>query len=184
MVTFESIKTFFNLSSKGFLIKLIAAISIVIVGLLAGYIAARLVKRLLHELELNRVFKDQGIKIPLEELIASLVRYIIYFIALIFALSELGLETIVFSVILGIILILIIAFIILAFKDFVPNITAGFFIHHQSLIKNGDHIKVRNSEGVVIHTDLTETRLKLDNGDIIYIPNSLLLKSEIVKIKK
>jgi small-conductance mechanosensitive channel len=184
MVSFENIKDFFNISSEGFAIKLIAAISIVVVGLLVGYIAGKLARRMLHELELNKVLKEQGLKIPLEELIASFVRYIIYFIALIFALSELGLRTIVFSVILGVILVILIAFVILAFKDFIPNVTAGFFIHQQGFIRKGDRIRVRNSEGVVMHTDMTETRLKLDNGDIIYIPNSLMIKSEIVKVKK
>ncbi|MFH1331864.1 MAG: mechanosensitive ion channel domain-containing protein [archaeon] len=184
MVDFESIKAFFNLSGGGFIIKLIAAISIVLVGLLVGYIVGRLTRRVLHELELNKVLKEQGVKIPLEELIASFVRYIIYFIALIFALGQLGLETVVFSVILGVILVIMIAFVILAFKDFIPNVTAGFFIHQQGFIKKGNRIRVSNSEGVVIHTDLTETRLKLDNGDVIYIPNSLIVKSEVVKVKK
>lgn len=182
MVTFESIKAFFDFSSEGFMIKLIAAISIVVVGLLLGYIASRLVKRLLQELELNKILKEQGMKMPLEELISSFVRYIIYFIALIFALSELGLETIAFSIILGVILVIMIAFVVLAFKDFIPNVTAGFFIHQQGIIKKGDRIKFRSSEGVIVHTDLNETRLKLDNGDVIFIPNSILIKDEIVKV--
>ncbi len=184
MVDFEKVKAFFNVSSQGFTIKLIAAISIVIVGLLIGYIASRLARKLLHELELNKVLKEQGVNIPLEELIASFVRYVVYFIALILALSELGLETIVFSIILGVILVVMVAFIILAFKDFIPNVTAGFFIHQQKFIKKGDRIRVRNSEGVVVHMDISETRLRLDNGDIVYIPNSLILKSEVTKIKK
>jgi len=184
MVTFESIKAFFNISSEGFTVKLIAAISIVVVGLLVGYIAGRLARRLLHELELNKVLKEQGIKIPLEEIFASFVRYIIYFIALMFALGELGLKTVVFSIILGVILVIMIAFVILAFKDFIPNVTAGFFIHQQGFIKKGNRIRVGNSEGIVIHTDLSETRLRLDNGDIIFIPNSLILKNEVVRVKK
>ncbi|MEM4244912.1 MAG: mechanosensitive ion channel family protein [Candidatus Nanoarchaeia archaeon] len=183
MITFESIKAFFNFSSEGFIIKLIAAISIVVAGLLIGYIVGKLSRRLLHELELNKVLKEQGFKMPLEELISSFVSYVVYFIALIFALSQLGLRTFVFSIVLGVILVILIAFVILAFKDFIPNVTAGFYVHQQGIVRKGDRIRVRNSEGVVIHTDITETRLKLDNGDIIYIPNSLLLKDEIVKLK-
>lgn len=184
MANLESIKSFFNISNEGLVINLIAAVSIILVGLLAGYIVSKLTKRILHELELNKILKDEGVKIPLEEIITSFVKYIIYFIALIFALSELGLETIIFSIILGTVLLIMISFIVLAFKDFIPNITAGFFIHQQGFIKKGDRIRVKEVEGIVMHIDLTEIRIKLDNGDLVYLPNSLILKNEITKIKK
>lgn len=184
MANLEIIKSFFNISNEGLVINLIAAVSIILVGLLVGYIVSKLTKRILHELELNKILKDEGVKIPLEEIITSFVKYIIYFIALIFALSELGLETIIFSIILGTVLLIMIAFIVLAFKDFIPNITAGFFIHQQGFIKKGDRIRVKEIEGIVMHIDLTEIRIKLDNGDMVYLPNSLILKNEITKIKK
>lgn len=184
MVTFESIKAFFDISSQGIFIKLIAAVSIAVVGLLVGYIVGKLVRKLLHEFEVNNVLKEQGLKIPVEELVASLVRYIIYLIAFIFALSQLGLRTFIFSVILAIIFILIIAFIILAIKDFVPNMAAGFYIHQKQLFKKGDRVRIGTSEGIVIQTDLAETRLKLDNDDIVYIPNSFVVKSQFLKMKK
>lgn len=179
-----NIKSLFDLTSEGWAIKLIAAIAIILIGLVAARIIHRILTKILQELELNRVLKEQvGIKIPVEEFIVSLTKYVIYFIAIIWALAELGLQTIVLYIILVLFLVIIISFIILAFKDFIPNITAGFFIHQKNLFKPGDKIKVKDIEGEVVSISLVETILKVKK-DTVYIPNSVLTKNEIIKKEK
>lgn len=177
------IKTFFNLSSEGWMIKLIAAIAVLLIGLIAARIISKVIKKVLHELELNRILKEQaGVKLPVEEFVSSLAKYLIYFIAVIWALAELGLQTAILYIILAIFLVILVSFIVLAFKDFIPNITAGFFIHQKNIIKKGDIIKVKDIEGKVISISLVETTIKV-NGDTVYIPNSVLTKNEIIKKK-
>lgn len=177
------IKSFFDLSSEGWMIKLIAAIAVILIGLVAARIISRIIKKILHELELNRILKEQaGVKIPIEEFVSSLTKYLIYFIAVIWALAELGLQTVILYIILAIFLVILVSFIVLAFKDFIPNITAGFFIHQKNLIKKGDIIKVKDIEGKVISISLVETMIKV-NGDTVYVPNSVLTKNEITKKK-
>jgi len=178
------IRSFFDLSRNEWMIKLIAAIAVLLIGLIAARIISRLIKKVLHELELNRILKEQaGVKIPVEEFVSSLAKYLIYFIAIIWALTELGLQTVILYIILAIVLVILVSFIILAFKDFIPNITAGFFIHQKNIIKKGDYIKVKDIEGKVMNISLVETTIK-SNGDTIYLPNSVLTKNEIRKIKK
>lgn len=178
------VKSFFNLSSEGWMIKLIAAIAVLLIGLIAARIISGIVKKVLFELELNRILKEQaGVKIPVEEFISSITKYLIYFIAVIWALAELGLQTIILYIILAIFLVIIVSFIVLAFKDFIPNITAGFFIHQKNIIKKGDLIKVKDIEGRVMSISLVETTIKI-NGDTVYIPNSVLTKNEIIKKKE
>lgn len=177
------IKSFFDLSSEGWMIKLIAAIAVILIGLVAARIISRVIKKILHELELNRILKEQaGVRIPIEEFVSSLTKYLIYFIAVIWALAELGLQTVILYIILAIFLVILVSFIVLAFKDFIPNITAGFFIHQKNLIKKGDIIKVKDIEGKVISISLVETMIKV-NGDTVYVPNSVLTKNEITKKK-
>ena len=72
----------------------------------------------------------------------------------------------------------------LSIKDFMPNMFAGFFIHQKRFIKEGDIIKVDNIKGKIVHVNLVETTIETKQGDIIYIPNSLLTKKTIVKVKK
>ncbi len=178
------VKSLFDLTSEGWAIKLIAAIAILLIGLVAARIINKILTKILQELEINRVLKEQaGIKVPIEEFIGSLTKYIIYFIAIIWALAELGLQTIILYILLALFLIIIISFIILAFKDFIPNITAGFFIHQKNLIKPGDVIRIKDIEGEVSSVSMVETILKV-NGDTVYIPNSVLTKNEIIKKEK
>lgn len=177
------IKNFFNLSSGEWMVKLIAAIAILLIGLIAARIISRIIKRILHELELNRILKEQaGVRLPIEEFISSLIKYLIYFIAVIWALAELGLQTVILYIILAIVLTILVSFIVLAFKDFIPNITAGFFIHQKNIIKKGDIIKIKDIEGKVKNISMVETTIKV-NGDTVYMPNSVLTKNEIIKKK-
>jgi len=38
-------------------------------------------------------------------------------------------------------------------------------------------------EGVVVEVNLIDTRIKTEKGDIIYVPNSNMIKKKVVKLK-
>ena len=175
----------FNIDVENIVIRLIVAIIILLIGFLVARILSNLTKKVLHELETNRILKEQaGVRVPIEEFSSLIIRYLIYFIAVIMALNQIGLTTTILSVILIILLVILVGFIILAFKDFVPNIVAGFVIYQKNKINAGDRIKVKDIEGEVIHVNLIETRIKTRKKDIVYIPNSMLTKNEVIKLKK
>ena len=165
------------------LTNLVASLIILLLGLVLGRFLGKLIQRILNELELNRILRKEGIKLPLEEFIGSLVKYTVYVIALILALSQIGLTEIVLNILIIILLVLIIFFIILAMKDFVPNFSAGLYIHQKSMFKAGDKIKIRNTEGTVIRIGLVETKIITKGNDTIYIPNSLIIKNELIRRK-
>lgn len=171
-------------TSSNILVKIIVAIVVILIGIILARILSKLTYRILHELELDRILKDLGVKVPVEEFVGTIVKYIVYFIAVIIALNQLGLETIVFYIILILFLVILIVFVVLAFKDFIPNITAGFFMHQKRLIKKGDKIIVKNIEGTVMEISLIDTKIKTKGGDIVHMPNSVFLKSELKKLKK
>ncbi|MEK6907447.1 MAG: mechanosensitive ion channel domain-containing protein [Nanoarchaeota archaeon] len=175
-----------SLSSKlsDLTLNLVAAVVILLVGLVVGRFLGNLTRKVLHELELDRLLKEQTrFKIPLEQFLGSLVKFIIYFIAIIFALDQLGLQTAILNVILAIILIILVVFMILAVKDFIPNLVAGLFLHQKRNIKPGEKIEVNNIEGEVVNVTLVETKLRTKSGDIVYIPNSILTKNVVIKKK-
>ncbi len=176
--------TFGLAETSAFIVNLVAALLILVLGIIFGNLGGKLIKKLLHEFELNRILKESGMKISVEELSSNFVKYIIYFIGIIWALSQLGLATTVLEVILIIILIILVIFIILAFKDFVPNITAGIFIHQKELFKKNDVIKVKHIQGKIVDMGLVETKIKTKDGDIVIVPNAMITKSEIIKKKK
>lgn len=173
------------LPEQGYLIRLVAAVVVILIGFIAARVLSRLTRKALHELETDKILREQaGVKVPLEEFLASLVKYLTYFAAIILALNQLGLTTVVLQIILFVALAIFVGFIILAFKDFIPNITSGFFLHLKKVINQGDIIKFKDIEGKVIHVNLIETKIQTKNKDIVYIPNSLLTKKEIIIKKK
>ncbi len=171
-------------SASSWMLRLVAAVAIAVAGLILGVIMQKVVKKVLHEFEINKVLKAQGLTLPLEEFISEVIKYFIYLIGIILALVELGLATEVMEAILLFILIMISIFIILAFKDFIPNIMAGFFLHQRGTIKPGDYIRISSVEGKVVEIDFMETRIKVKNGDLMIVPNSVLIKNQVVKLNK
>src|SRR3989344_1247513 len=164
-------------------VSLVAAIVILLIGLVIGRFLGNVVRRILRELELSKILKEERVKFPLEEVLSNGVKYIIYFIAVVLALNQVGLTSAIINILLGIIFVLIIIFIVLAFKDFIPNVMAAFFIHQRRDIKEGDNIKVKNIEGKIIGINLVETKIKTKSGDTIYVPNSFLTKNDVKKRK-
>ncbi len=166
-------------------LNLIAAIVILIVGLIIGRFISNLTRKILNELEFDRILKEQArIKLPTTELISSIIKYVIYVIAIVLALNQVGLRSFILNIILTIIIVLLIIFMVLSLKDFIPNLVAGLFLHQKRNIQPGDFLQVNNIEGEVLSITLFETRIKSKNNEIVYIPNSLLTKNIVVKKRK
>ena len=59
----------------------------------------------------------------------------------------------------------------------------GIFIFQKGIIKKGDTITFDKITAKVLETTLIETKLESKSKDSIYIPNSILIKKEITKLK-
>ncbi len=167
------------------LTKFVVAVIIILAGLAIGRVVGKLVQKILSEIELDKLIKKAtGIKSRLQELIGMFVTYFIYFIAIVMALGQLGLETYILHILSGAVLLLIVLSIFLGIKDFVPNVMAGMLIHRKGFLKEGDKVQYKDVRGKIIHLNLVETRIETKSGDIIYVPNSLISKTEIKKLKR
>ncbi len=168
-----------------FYTRIIIAIIIVVLGLIVGKISGKLVHKLLAEIELDRLIRTTtGIKFRLQNLIGSFVAYFIYFVFTVWALERIGLGSIVLNIVAGGIVILIILALLLSLKDFIPNAVAGLFLHFKGMIKEGDWVKLESVVGKVLQIELVETKIETGNKDIIYVPNSVIVKNKIIKKKK
>lgn len=175
----------FEIITTSLILRLTAAIIILLIGFIIGRFVNKLLKKVLKELETDRILKEQAsVKIPVEEFLSSTAKYLVYFIAIIMALNQLGITTVILQILLFVALVILVAFIILAVKDFIPNVLAGFFIYQKKVLKEGDKIKVNKIEGKVIHVNLVETRIKTKSNDIVHIPNSVLTKNILIKKKR
>ena len=103
------LREIFNVSSPNTLIHLIAAIIILIAGFILGSLLSKLTRKILNELETNKILKEQaGIRLPVEEFISKSIKYIIYIIAIIWSLNQLGLTTRILEILLITILVILI----------------------------------------------------------------------------
>jgi small conductance mechanosensitive channel len=181
----SGIQALLQTTFQGYATKLIVAIIILLFGFIIGRVVGKVVGKLLKELEISAILrKTVKLKIPVEEVVSEMVMYFIYFVTIIMALSELGLATSILNIILGAFMVIIVLAIFLSIKDFVPNFISGIYIHQKQSIKEGDLIKINNIEGRVKTISIVETVVETKKGDTIYIPNSVLTKSEVVKIRR
>lgn len=170
---------------RGIYTKLLVAFIILLIGSIIGKLLGKLTARILHEIELDNILKKaSGIEVRLEHLFSIFVTYFVYFITIIMVLNQLNVTTTVLQMLSAAVIIIIIVSVILAIKDFVPNAFAGIYIYRRKLIKEGERIKVKGIEGEVVHINLVETKLETRDGDIVYVPNSAITKTEVVKVKE
>lgn len=69
-------------------------------------------------------------------------------------------------------------------KDFISNIINGLIIMFSDQLEVGDKIHIGKSTGFIRDITLSNIILKNDTGEIIIIPNSLLLSSEVINYSK
>jgi moderate conductance mechanosensitive channel len=161
------------------------AIIILLAGVIIGRIAGRFVHKVLSEIELNNMIRKlTNVRLSMDEIIANFVTYFIYFIFIIMALDQLGVTTTVFKIISIVVILIIIASILLGVRDFIPNVISGIFLAQRRFLSKGDHVKVGDIEGEIIEINIVETRMKTKKGDMMYIPNSILTKKEVIKLRK
>ena len=158
-------------------------VAILFIGFALGIIVRKVVFKVLKGAELNKVVVKIGIRHDLEKWISSLASFIIYLITIIFFLRYLNITSIVIYLVVGAVLMLLILTFLVGLKDIIPNFVAWVVIQKRELIREGRKIEVREISGVVEKIGYLETEIKTDNGDTLYVPNSLFLKSK-TKVKK
>jgi small-conductance mechanosensitive channel len=184
MTVEDIILDFYRAILGGKIANLIVAVIVLLLGFIIGKVAGRVVKRLLHEIDFDKNLKKAGVRLSLEKFVSSSVSYFIYFIAIISALNQFGVVTPVFTILLIGLVFFVAAGVLLAVRDFVPNFFSGFYIFRTNLIKQGDTIRVHNTIGVVEQITLTKTRIRTKSKELVFIPNSVIAKSEITKLIK
>ena len=162
---------------------LIIALIMLLTGFIAGRLVGRIVGRLLHEIEVDRTLEKRGWTMPIEESAATLVSYLIYFGAILVAINHIGLTQVFLYMITGGAVLLVVVGTLLGIKDFIPNFIAGIFMYRKQMYRVGQSVIIKNVEGNVRQINIIETQIDTKEGDRIFIPNSLLIKSQVV-VKK
>ena len=142
----------------GFLPRLIGAALVMLGGWLLNYIAKRV---------LNNILKKK-VEPLMHMFIRNSVKIVIWVLAVIMAMGELGLSTASIITALGSAGVAI----GLALQGSLSNIASGLILMGSKVLKGGDYISVNGVEGTVVSTDLLFTHLNTVDNKHIAVPNS------------
>jgi small-conductance mechanosensitive channel len=120
-------------------------------------------------------------KVPRFWLLGNLVRYTIYLLVVIMALSQLGISTEVLVIVTGAIFATIGLTVVVGMRDVALNVVAGMHLLYERTLCVGDTIKVGDHEGIVEDIGYVKSIVKTKDGEYVVIPNSELMKRVIIK---
>lgn len=178
---------FDNVVENPWVIKSVAAISIILLGLVLGRFFGNLIRTILRELEANTILKKLNIAFNLEGSAYYIFSFLTYILAINLALKQLGITTIVLYVASGIIILLVVIISVLSIKGALPNLVAGWILLTNKPFPEGSRIQIQEIEGKPFHLEgrifkikLTETILE-SNHRLIFLPNAILTKNKVIK---
>ncbi|MBS3176406.1 mechanosensitive ion channel [Candidatus Woesearchaeota archaeon] len=184
MVSIIELWSHFQEKVSDWLLKLVVSVVILLIGFILARMCRKMVFKVLHELELNKLLRRLAqVNARSEEFLSRSAAYLIYAITFLLALNQLGITATVLYLLLGAILLVLVVSFLLGIKDFIPNAFAGLKLSKQGLFREGDVVEIGKIKGKVIKLTLLETRLITKHQDIIVIPNATVVK-EIVRMPK
>lgn len=180
VMAFSDVLNSLNPTKPGLLLHLVAAIVILILGFVLGRLLGKLMRKVLHELELDEIIaKHVREGFEAERWISFVVEYATYGFALVWALNQLGITTTVLQIVVALVVFTLVVVVVLTLKDVVKNFFAGLVLRQKSVVKIGKRIEVGLVEGTVVRVGWLETKLVTRKKEVVFVPNSLMVKSVI-----
>lgn len=165
------------LQSSDLISSLTVAFILFVLGLIIGRILGKVVEKVLKEFKVgSAVRKKTGMKTSFEKLVSGFVSYCIYIVFFILALNKIGITAVILDIVAIIIVVVLAISLILSIKDSMPNIIAYRKLAGRKDVAVGKKITVQNITGEIEEMTLFEVKVRTSSGDIIHIPNSLLMK--------
>jgi small-conductance mechanosensitive channel len=169
-------------TAQSYAYSIIVGVVILLIGFGVGILAKKIILKILHEIELNRIMRKVGITQNLEKAVSVIVSYVIYLITIVLFLRELGIDSVVLYLVLGGVLTLIILTFLVGLKDVIPNFMGGLMICRKGNLKEGKNIEIKEIRGTIEKIGYLETEIQTPHGDILYVPNALFMRKKF-KVK-
>lgn len=155
-----------------FLLQVFVAVLVIIVGLLLGDKAELIVSEQL-----------KSIKLPEVTIVPTLVKLSIVFVAVLVALSQLGVATAALLILLAAYSFGVVFLFAIAFKDLLTSGAAGIFILLTAPYNIGDEIEIGSNKGIVQEVGVFVTRMEQDGTEFL-IPNRLVFNQGVTVYRK
>lgn len=147
-----------------------------IIGIVIGtFIGSRIVS-----FSLRKIFDKTPFPEKIEKSIVTLSKIVTWIIGFFVVLGMIGVDLTAFVVGMGAFSIAI----SFAMKDIIQNLVSGVLLYADRPFKVGDSIKIKNYGGVVKKISIRSTTLREDDGDLVIIPNTMLVTNPVKRYKK
>jgi len=170
-------------TAQSYVYNIVGGILILLVGFILGLFIKKILCKILREVNLNKTMNTIGIMVNVEKWVSNIISFIIYLVTVVYFLSYLGITSIVLYLLVGAILMLLILTLLVGLRDVLPNFIGWLFLQKKKKIKEGHKINLREIAGIVEKIGYLETEIRTEQGDLLYVPNSLFLKSKF-QLKK
>ncbi|MDS0258193.1 mechanosensitive ion channel family protein [Haloarcula sp. S1CR25-12] len=154
-----------------FLPDLFIAVFAIIIGLIAGDKARLVVSERLR-----------SVKLPEATVIPEIVKYSIFYLAILVALGQLGVATLALLILLAAYSFGLVFLIGLALKDLLAASAAGLYLLLTEPYSIGDEVVIGDQQGIVQEVDMFVTHVESDGKEHI-IPNRKVMQDGIVRVR-
>ncbi len=155
-----------------FLPEVFVAILVLIIGIVVG-----------DKVELAFSERLRGIKLPQVSILPRLAKYSVVYLAVLIALSQVGVATDALIVLLAAFLVAAIVFPLVAFRDLLRSGAAGIYLLLHQPYSIGDEVQIGEYEGIVQEVTVFVTRVETD-GEEFVVPNQMIFEDGIARARK
>lgn len=152
-------------------VNIVAAIAILIIGMIIARIISNGVKRLLRARHIDDTVSD---------FLATLVRYGVIAFTLIAALGRVGVQTASVIAVLGAAGLAV----GLALQGSLSNLAAGVLLVTLRPFRTGEFVDLGGVMGTVLSVQIFSTTLRTGDGKIVVVPNSKIISGNIVNFSR
>ncbi|MFB6092676.1 MAG: mechanosensitive ion channel domain-containing protein [Haloquadratum sp.] len=155
-----------------FLPQLFLAVVVLIVGVVVG-----------DKVQLVTGERLTGVKLPQIGVFPRIAKYSVFYIAVLIALSQLGVATLALVVLLAAYLFALVLFAGIALSDLLKSGAAGSYLLLNQPYAIGDEVRIGETKGIVQEVNLLVTHVESEGEEYI-VPNSTVLSEGVVRIRE
>ncbi|UNM97322.1 small-conductance mechanosensitive channel MscS [Ignatzschineria rhizosphaerae] len=163
------------ISNETLIMDYIVDFAVALLILFVGLLIAKWVSR-----GISRMLSLRKIDATISGFIAAMIRYTIIAFTLIAVLGQVGIQTTSIIAVLGAAGLAV----GLALQGSLSNFAAGVLLVIFRPLKAGEYVKVGSIEGTVTHVEIFSTTLLSADGHTIIVPNSNIIKENIINISR
>jgi small-conductance mechanosensitive channel len=124
----------------------------------------------------------KGVKLPEVSIIPNLVKYSIFYIASLIALSQVGVATGALLVLLAAYAFALVLLTAVALRELLSSAAAGMYLLLTEPYSIGDEIAVGDRQGIVQEMDVFVTRIEDEEKEYI-VPNSHMVRDGVARVR-